>query len=506
MPRLAPPGPVFGNCRPGVWQYHQLPASSGATCLDGSPYGFFFLDGTPVPKSEPRSMRFNESWLLLFEGGGWCWSPEDCAFRAETKSGSSSDWHHPNKSISIGGLVNKCCFCTRFCRFRRVFLKSCDGHSFAGNATIEVPPRADQPPGQPKQVLRSNGLRIITAVLDELIANFALAEAKNILIGGCSAGGMTALLNAERIRSELRDRGVRPRRFKVASLAGLFFAPPAPKDAQQQHAASSPPPPFMGASGGTLLPFVGGSSASSSSSSSYLSPFEEQLRAAVQLGNMSIPARCRDTMPAGEAWRCLLGTSLLDALPEDLPGFVWQSRLDLWQVNCILAAGRSRYFQHNCSSGHAWRGCLGWMQQLKGASKCTPKQWAALREYEEANHAALSQSPALRRTGYGSFVHSCYDHCPSPYGLINTGALLKPGAVNDSVNAREALWMWMLAEGERAWEHTHVGCWNALVSARNGIERVGWCRKPECGQPEKMHHDSLTHVVAIKKRGWRVHW
>ena len=66
--------------------------------------------------------------------------------------------------------------------------------------------------------------------------------------------------------------------------------------------------------------------------------------------------------------------------------------------------------------------------------------------------------------------------------------------------------MWMLAEGERAWEHTHVGCWNALVSARNGIERVGWCRKPECGQPEKMHHDSLTHVVAIKKRGWRVHW
>ena len=118
MPRLAPPGPVFGNCRPGVWQYHQLPASSGATCLDGSPYGFFFLDGTPVPKSEPRSMRFNESWLLLFEGGGWCWSPEDCAFRAETKSGSSSDWHHPNKSISIGGLVNKCCFCTRFCRFR----------------------------------------------------------------------------------------------------------------------------------------------------------------------------------------------------------------------------------------------------------------------------------------------------------------------------------------------------------------------------------------------------
>ena len=54
-----------------------------------------------------------------------------------------------------------------------------------------------------------------------------------------------------------------------------------------------------------------------------------------------------------------------------------------------------------------------------------------------------------------------------------------------------------------AWDHTHVGCWNALVSARNGIERVGWCRKPECGAPDKMHHDSSlkTHAI-IQSRGW----
>ena len=95
-------------------------------------------------------MRYNESWLLYFEGGGWCWSPEDCALRAESKGGSSTAWpRHDNGSVSIGGLVNRCCFCTKFCRFRRVFLKSCDGHAFAGDARIEAPPRADRPDEPP---------------------------------------------------------------------------------------------------------------------------------------------------------------------------------------------------------------------------------------------------------------------------------------------------------------------------------------------------------------------
>ena len=497
MPRLSPPGRIFGNCQPVHWRYHEVPLSSGATCLDGSPYGFYFMDGLPN-KREPKTMRFNESWVLYLEGGGWCSSPEDCALRAETKSGSSVGWPR-NGTISIGGLVNRCCFCTRFCKFRRVFLKSCDGHSFAGDATIDVPPRADAPDAPPTR-LRSAGLRILSGVLDELLLHYGLAAAKSILVAGCSAGGMSALLNAERIRAELRTRGVHPDRFKVASLAGIFFSTNSSVAATRRRVVSS--------NGDTSTGEHEYAVTATGRTSDRVSPFWKQMRAAVQLGKMAIPARCSDTMPPGEAWRCLMGLSLVEALPEDLPAFVYQSRLDLWQTNCVLAAGDSRYSEFNCSSSKAWRNCLGWMQPLRSSNnKCSAGQWATLRAYEEANHAALVNSPALRRVGYGSFVHSCYDHCPSPYALINTGALAQPGAYNDSVSMRSALFDWFLLEQPSrvpAWNHTHHGCWNGLVANKLGKQQAEWCRKPECGQPDKMHHAETRAIEnVIRKRGWR---
>ena len=90
----------------------------------------------PTKLEHAAGILNNQSWLLHFEGGGWCWSPEDCAVRAETRAGSSKDWDKKEGQIHIGGVVNKCCFCTKFCRFHRVYLKSCDGHAFSGDATI----------------------------------------------------------------------------------------------------------------------------------------------------------------------------------------------------------------------------------------------------------------------------------------------------------------------------------------------------------------------------------
>ena len=468
MPRLPPPGRTFGSCQPGSWRYHELPASAGATCLDGSPYGFYFMNGIVNRRDK---MRYNETWLLLFEGGGWCWSPEDCAMRASTKQGSSKYWQKGN--VTIGGLVNRCCFCSKFCRTRRVYLKSCDGHSFAGNATIPTP--ANSPDGLPA-TLSSMGRLILRAVLSELIKHYGLAEAKNVLVAGCSAGGLSALLNAEWLRSEMHAHGIYPGRFKMASLAGIFFSPP--RDAA------------------IITHGRGG-----------MSPFEEQFRALVELGRMALPLRCTAVTPQDKQWRCLLGLAPVEALPADLPAFVYQSRLDLWQTNCVLAAGRSRFFSLNCSSSREWRQCLGWMQPLKSRNKCTPAQWATLRAYEEANHAALAGSPALSRVGYGSFVHSCYDHCPSTYALINTGATVQPGAVNDSINLRESLHQWFLDEQKDAvpaWNRTHLGCWNAVLAGQvPGKAQPPWCRRPECGPSDKMHHDDSGGILAtVRKRGW----
>ena len=151
------------------------------------------------------------------------------------------------------------------------------------------------------------------------------------------------------------------------------------------------------------------------------------------------------------------------------------------------------------------------MQPLRPSSRCSADQWSVLREYEERNHAALVASPALQRTGYGSFVHSCYDHCPSTFALINTGASMRPGAVNDSINLRESLHLWFLDQAHDAvpaWNHTHVGCWNGAVASRvPGKAQPSWCRRAECGAPDKLHHDDTQSTLhQIRKYGWSSSW
>ena len=499
MPRLPPPGRNFGSCQPGSWTYHEL-ADAGATCLDGSRYGFYYMPAVatvkPTKLEHAAGVLNNQSWLLHFEGGGWCWSPEDCAVRAETRAGSSKDWDKQEGQIHIGGVVNKCCFCTKFCRFHRVYLKSCDGHAFSGDATIAAP-AADPVVGAASSaaltplLLHSAGQAILRAVIGTLIAHFGLGDAKSVLVAGCSAGGMAALLNAERIRQQLRTAGARIERFKVASMAGVFFP-------------SVQPPPQS--SSPTSLAALGAGRPQQPHDN--LTPFEEQVRAVARLGNVALPASCAAT---SDAWRCLLGLGLVEALPADVPAFIFQSRLDLWQTNCILAAGRSRYFELNCSTPE-WRRCLGWMAPLKPSSRCSPEQWRALRLYEEANDAALRESRALRRPGYGTFTHSCYDHCPTTSGLLNTGATLRPGSVNDSINLRESLHLWFLERQPPfrnapvpASNHTHAGCMNWPVSAMvPGKEQPPWCRRPECAMPEKLHHDDgMSKRERIRARGWR---
>ena len=222
---IPPRGPQFGNCKYARWSFYPL---GGTPCLDGSPAGFYH---TPA-----YGAVFKRSWIVYFEGGGWCVSAEDCALRATTTRGSSSRW--AGNGTNFGHLLNKCCFVTPFCRFHRVMLKSCDGHSFAGGAVIASPSSSSSPASAatprlassssfaaPPPQLHSSGRAIVRATVQALLARFGLRDAADVLVAGCSAGGLAALLHAEGIRAAMLEGGARPRRFKVASLAGVFFSP-----------------------------------------------------------------------------------------------------------------------------------------------------------------------------------------------------------------------------------------------------------------------------------------
>mmetsp|Transcript_25066 Transcript_25066/g.50393 ORF Transcript_25066/g.50393 Transcript_25066/m.50393 type:complete len:417 (-) Transcript_25066:35-1285(-) len=396
---LPPRGPQFGNCKPTKWVWHPLPS---ATCLDGSSAGFYH-----TPAFNPA---FKRSWLIYFEGGGWCVSPEDCALRATGTRGSSVRW--PGNGTNFGLLLNKCCFATPFCRFHRVMLKSCDGHSFSGAATIPPVQQAIVGAlGASGAPMHSAGRAIVRETLHVLLGQLGLRDAMDVLVAGCSAGGLAALLHAEAIREVMRDAGAYPRRFKVAALAGLFF------------------------------PASGGLAAKANLST----PFVNQVAQAVALGAMQFSPRCLTRWRAEESWRCFFSTEPLDALPPDLPVFAVQSRLDLWQTSCVMSLGPARFSELGCAALPGWGACLGGFKPLFHSkrsggitlktSSCSAAQWQSLRAYEAANSHALASSAALQRAGSGAWVHSCHDHCPGNDVLLYSGA--RREGSNESFNMRQ---------------------------------------------------------------------
>ena len=70
-----------------------LPLSTGAACLDGSPYAFYY-----VP-----SKSGSTKWSIYLNGGGWCYDERDCAQRAKTRLGSSTLFD-PTESCGCGNV------------------------------------------------------------------------------------------------------------------------------------------------------------------------------------------------------------------------------------------------------------------------------------------------------------------------------------------------------------------------------------------------------------------
>ena len=426
-----------------------LPTSSGAVCLDGSPAGFYLFK---APAGTKRFKASNQSWVINFEGGGWCVSEEDCAIRATGKTGSSLSWP---RAGSFGGILNKCCFCTSFCTYHRVLIKSCDGSSFSGAATRDVPAwdYINRQLAIPRRVHLA-GRAIVAQTLQVLIDRFGLGHANDVLVSGCSSGGLAALLLAGFVRSTLLAAAAPLRRFKVAAFSGLFFVPQSSDEARH--------------------------------------PFAEQMRSVVRLAAIDTPS-CQK----GPAGSCMIGTAPLEAVPPDIPVFVVQTPVDNWQASCILGldaevSRSSRIFLAGCEHG-LWGKCLGWMQGALRANRCTPWQFAQLRAYQRQVSDALIQSPALTRPGSGAFVHSCGNHCEDTDTLLYT-------RIGD-VPIKRALGEWFKAEPTAAPDaHTRRGClpfW--------GNRTADDCPKTEtCGggrleslPPVSAHHRAKHWALAL---------
>lgn len=160
--------------------------STGARCLDGSPAVYYWRPGTGDGAKK---------WYLHQQGGGWCETWDDCLGRSKTGLGTSKGY--PKTTNLKGGYfdptpaVNPMMF-----NWNQVFVRYCDGGSFSGdNETVTTYK------GTP---LYYRGKRIREAVFDSLIKKHALAQASDLVVSGCSAGGLATFLHTDQYCDALR--------------------------------------------------------------------------------------------------------------------------------------------------------------------------------------------------------------------------------------------------------------------------------------------------------------
>lgn len=174
---------------------------SGAVCFDGTPPGFYFRSGNGSGKSK---------WIIYFQGGGWCYRIERCYRRSVTALGSSKFFR---KTILLEGLLsNQAKNNPDFYNWNSVFVAYCDGGSFTGNR--------DKPLKFKDRLLYFRGHRILDVLLDELLRK-GLDSASDIIVGGRSAGALTAIIHADYIGSRLRR--ATNASFRVLSDAGFVL-------------------------------------------------------------------------------------------------------------------------------------------------------------------------------------------------------------------------------------------------------------------------------------------
>ncbi|RLN17378.1 hypothetical protein C2845_PM02G20700 [Panicum miliaceum] len=211
-------------------------------CLDGSPPAYHLHRGSGAGA---------RSWLLQFEGGGWCNDVRSCTERAGTRRGSTRlmtkvevfsgilsnrpsmnpdcrvpvphafifgrDLELPCHPFEIsytpivGGKQRMLPFLlvqlafekgdsaiaimdstSDFYNWNRVKLRYCDGGSFSGDSEYK----------NGSSVLYFRGQRIWDAIITDLLQK-GLAKAKNVLLSGCSAGGLATFFHCDSLKERL---------------------------------------------------------------------------------------------------------------------------------------------------------------------------------------------------------------------------------------------------------------------------------------------------------------
>ena len=193
-----------------------------ARCLDGSP-GAFYL-------SQPQTPTPHRSgWYLFQQGGGFCTSLQDCEKRSKTDLGSSLATHWPatldlDKYDPFMGFDRNVTRNPLLGNFASIFIVYCDGAYFSGsNSTVTTMPSGRD--------LHFRGREIFEATVSTLVADYGLggggtAEQSEVILGGCSAGGIATFAHADWAGGVLETAGALPHgnsRYSAFPISGYYL-------------------------------------------------------------------------------------------------------------------------------------------------------------------------------------------------------------------------------------------------------------------------------------------
>lgn len=338
----------------------------GAVCLDGSPGNFYW-----APATDPK---LASTWILFFEGGGWCYSAVDCTQRSHKDLGSTKlDAPTMTQTGYSGGIFNADSSVNpEWAGANHVYMRYCDGASFSGDRNDVV-----NTTGTP---LYFRGFRILQAILDNLLDDktYGLSSATDVMLSGCSAGGLSVLLHADYVGSRLKAAAPQLQRYKAVSCSGFFL----------DHAN------------------VDG-----------LMVYQTQIQAIFELANATsgMNQDCLADHSSNEAWKCMMNPNAYDYV--ETPIMLLNSALDRWQTCCILSADPivDQTINGNCTT-RTNRGSLEFPVgcaccNCEIETTCDAASFDHFVTYETDFMSILRGTNNYHKAGNAAFIHSCYTHC-----------------------------------------------------------------------------------------------
>lgn len=284
-----------------------------AQCLDGSQGGYYISPGTDG----------GDTVVIHTQGGGWCVDEQDCIGRSKTPLGSSLAWTKGFVNCSAGGaaaqnapvcyadggdngmISNDPAINPLLANSTKLFVGYCDGGSYAG--TVQQPVHTNG------TVVYFRGRYILDAIYDELLApGGPLATAKNVIIKGCSAGGLAVYLH-------------------VDYLAGRINA-------------VNPGARVLGSPGAGL--FLDVNSLAGNKRYTPIYQYVANMQQVLQKG--SVNDDCLADKAPSDQWQCFMAPYTLPYIKT--PVFIMNSLADAWQQGNIMGLGCNPAVANSCNA------------------------------------------------------------------------------------------------------------------------------------------------------------